>query len=85
MTRRVRTVPTDLKVATGYRKNCECGAVDRWMYSTNGDGSSVQICKKCGKVYTVGRHYQDYAVGVRLIAFSHLSAIVTRKPDERSA
>lgn len=68
-------------VAPDRRKSCECGASE-FDWSTNGDGASLQICKACGKVYTVGRFYQDLAVGVRIIALSHLSCIFQLKPDE---
>lgn len=68
-----------LKLAESYRKMCDCGRLDEWSYSTNGDGSSVQICR-CGRVYPVGRQYQDVAVGVRLIALSTLSALFTPHP-----
>lgn len=72
-----------LKLATNYRKGCECGVVDQWTYSTNGDGSSVQICTRCQRIFPVGRQYQDESVGVRLIAFSMLSALKTSTPKDQ--
>ena len=68
-----------LEVAQGYRKHCKCGS-KQWTHSTNGDGSTLQICSKCGVPYPIGRYYQDLSVGVRYIALSMLSATFTSKP-----
>lgn len=69
-----------LHTAEGYRPRCGCGRSKCWTYSTNGDGSSVQVCTACGTPYPIGRYYQDTSAGFRLVAFSIVSALKTFPP-----
>jgi len=54
---------------------CErCGS-HRWTHDTNGDGSALAICARCGLALPLGRWYQDASVGVRVPAESNWSAL----------
>ena len=87
--RRVR--PGDagkLEPADDYTPRCKCGRSvnsKSWIFSTNGDGSAAQVCKFCGAVVPIGRFYVDQNVGVRFIALSTLSALVTLPAKKEDA
>jgi hypothetical protein len=51
-----------------------CGG-SRWRHDTNGDGSTLAICERCGATAAIGRWWQDAAVGVRVPAESAWSAL----------
>lgn len=70
--------------APDYQPACPaCHATKCWDYSTNGDGATVQVCLRCGAIVPYGRFYRDAALGVRVIAYSMLSATFTAKRNVR--